>query len=189
MAAARNLLYTFRSMRSFLALDFEIATRDPLSACALGLVRCEKGRITARERRLIRPPSADFTFTYIHGLSWPDVASAPDFPTNWTEIAHWFDGVDFLAAHNAGFDRSVLSACCNAWGLAMPTADWVCSVQLARRIWGLNPADLKSCARFLCVPLDHHEALSDANACAEIILAAEAEGWRHEMAKNTAAGL
>jgi len=32
------------------------------------------------------------------------------------------------------------------------------------------------CGR-LGIPLDHHEALSDASACAEILLRAHAEGW------------
>jgi DNA polymerase III subunit epsilon len=29
-------------------------------------------------------------------------------------------GADFLAAHNASFDRSVLNACCRAYDIAPP---------------------------------------------------------------------
>ena len=59
----------------------------------------------------------------------------------------------------------------------------VCTVQVARAIWDLRPTGLAHCARFLCVPLDHHEALSDAHACAQIVIAAEIDGWRGPRAK------
>jgi len=167
-------------VHDFLAIDFEIATRDPLSACAVGLVRCAEGRVVERELHLIRPPTRTFHFTQIHGLAWEDVCDAPDFVDVWAAIAERFDGLDFVAAHNAAFDRAVLTSCCHGFSLAGPTVDWVCTVRLARRMWRLKPADLASCARFLCVPLDHHEALSDAHACAQIVLAAEIDGWRHD---------
>lgn len=164
-------------MSVFVAVDFEIANRAPISACAVGLVRVEGGRTVARERFLIQPPTREFTFTPIHGLSWADVAQAPTFPEVLPEMAAFWEGADFLAAHNARFDRAVLRACCEAWTLAHPSQDWVCTVDVARRVWDLRPTGLAHCARFLCVPLDHHEALSDANACAEIVKAAAIDGW------------
>ena len=45
------------SLRSstFTAIDFETASCDRDSACAIGLVRVEAGRVVRREYRLIRP--------------------------------------------------------------------------------------------------------------------------------------
>lgn len=172
--------FRYRSrMSSYVAIDFEIANRAMISACAVGLVRVEGGRTVARERFLIQPPTRAFTFTHIHGLSWGDVAQAPTFPEVLPAMAEFWAGADFLAAHNAGFDRGVLRACCEAWTMTFPDQDWVCTVQLARRVWDLRPTGLAHCARFLCVPLDHHEALSDANACAEIVKAAMVDGWSY----------
>ena len=41
----------------------------------------------------------------------------------------------FLAAHFAPFDRGVLQACCAAHGVAMPSAEFLCTMRLARREW------------------------------------------------------
>ena len=138
-------------MSRFLAIDFETANPLSDSACAVGLVRVEDGRVVDRTAYLINPHHADFRFQSIHGISREDVADAPDFRAAWPDIERAFEDVDFVAAHN---------------------------VRLARAVWNLRPTGLNHCARFLCVPLNHHDALSDANACAEIVIAAEIEGWR-----------
>jgi len=172
----------------FAAIDFETANPRPESACAVGVAICEQGRIVDRIKHLIRPPHRAFRFTHVHGLTWIDVEDAPDFARVWVHLSEVFEGLDFIAAHNAGFDRAVLQACCQTYGLNPPVAEWICSVRTARRVWSVPNADLASMARFLCVPLDHHEPLSDATACAEIMLAAEMDGWRFSEARE-AAGL
>ena len=43
---------------------------------------------------------------------------------------------------------------------------------------GIRPTKLPDVCRRLGIPLLHHDAASDATACARIVLAAEAEGWR-----------
>ena len=82
------------------------------------------------------------------------------------------DGAEHLVAHNAAFDRGVLRACCAAAGLEMPPLPFVCSMQLARQTWGVRPTKLPDVCRFLGIPLKHHDALSDAEAAARIVLAA-----------------
>jgi DNA polymerase-3 subunit epsilon len=155
---------------TFLALDFETADHGPDSACAIGLVRVEKGQIAAQVTRLIRPPRRRMHFTYVHGITWPMVAEQPCFADLWPELAPLFDGVTFLAAHNASFDRRVLQACCAAARLAPPAAEFLCTVQLARRVWSIYPTNLPTVCAKLQIPLQHHEAGSDAAACAQIVL-------------------
>ena len=162
--------------RSFVAIDFETADQGPDSACAVGLVRVEGGRIVGKEVRLVRPPRRQFLFTYIHGISWADVQDKPSFAELWPALASMFEGVDFLAAHNAPFDRGVLRACCAAAGLPPPEQRFVCTVQLARRAWNVRPTKLPDVCRHLGLKLNHHEALSDAEACARIVLAALEDG-------------
>ena len=60
----------------------------------------------------------------------------------------------------------------------LPRIPFACSVQLACAQWGIHPTKLPDVCRRLRLPLCHHEAGSDAEACARIVLAAEAEGWR-----------
>jgi len=166
-------------MTAFVAIDFETASSSPDSACAIGVVRGENGTVTAREVRLIRPPSPHFAFTHIHGITWDDVRDAPDFAEVWRSLRPMLRGARFLAAHWAPFDRSVLSACCVRHGLEAPTLPFVCTVRLARTQWGIYPTKLPDVCRHLGLELNHHEALSDALACAGIVLRAQAQGWRH----------
>ena len=170
----------------FAAIDFETANPKPESACAVGVAICEGGQVVDRIKHFIRPPHREFRFTHVHGLTWIDVKDAPDFATVWLELSGQLEGVDFIAAHNARFDHAVLQASCATYGLQPPAAEWICSVRTARSVWRVSNADLASMARFLCIPLDHHEPLSDATACAEIILAAELDGWSYSEGREVA---
>ncbi len=161
---------------TFVALDFETADTFPDSACAVGAVRSVDGRIVRRHRRLIRPPRPSMLFTHIHGIEWRHVQSEPSFREIYPELLETLHGVDFIAAHNASFDRNVLEACCRAAGLRPPRARFLCTVQLARRVWNLRPTTLAHVSRYLGVKLNHHEPLSDAEACAQIVLAAWQDG-------------
>jgi DNA polymerase-3 subunit epsilon len=155
---------------TFTAIDFETANHAADSACAVGLVRVERGAIVERCFRLIRPPTRKFVFTYVHGLRWRDVATAPSFAEVWREVSGLCEGVDFLAAHNAAFDRGVLESSCARARLAAPAARFECTIALARRRWGVRRAGLAAVASYLGIPLLHHQALSDAEACARIVL-------------------
>ena len=81
-------------------------------------------------------------------------------------------GAEFLAAHNASFDRSVLNACCASARLTVPEIPFLCTVKLSRSTWDLYPTKLPDVCRHLGLSLKHHDAASDAEACAKIILAA-----------------
>ncbi|MBI2920544.1 MAG: 3'-5' exonuclease [Planctomycetes bacterium] len=159
-------------MKSFIAIDFETADYQRDSACALALVRVEDGRIVRRDSYLIRPPRRDFVFTYVHGITWRMVAHKPTFGELWPEISSALSGAEYLAAHNASFDRGVLEACCNAAGVRAPATPFVCSMRLARQTWGIRPTRLPDVCEHLGLSLNHHDALSDAEACAHIVLAA-----------------
>lgn len=171
----RRARHSPRLDRPFVAIDFETADPLPDSACAVALVRVEEGEIRDRFETLIRPPRPEVHFTHIHGLRWEDLQDAPNFAAVWPAMREFLEGAAFLAAHNAGFDRGVLEACCRAAGFEPPDLPFVCTVRLARAIWGLFPTRLPDVCRFLGIPLRHHQALSDAEACARIVLAAGRE--------------
>jgi len=157
---------------TFVALDFETADYPRDSACALGLVRVENHQIVQRTYSLIKPPRQRFIFTYLHGITWEKVANQPTFGELWPTLTPMLEGIDFLAAHNASFDRSVLHSCCAAAGLAPPKLPFRCTVQLARQTWNINPSKLNNVCDHLGIPLEHHHAASDAAACALIVIAA-----------------
>lgn len=166
-------------MSTFAAIDFETASHGRDSACAVGVVFVAEGRIVHREQHLIRPPTRDFAFTHIHGLTWNHVSAASSFGEVWRTLHPLLREVQFLAAHNAGFDRSVLNACCLRYSLDRSDTPFVCTVALARRLWNVRPTRLPDVCRHLRIALRHHDAASDAEACARIVMAAERTGWTH----------
>lgn len=158
--------------KTFVAIDFETANTDPVSACALGVVRVERGKIVSECVFYLNPPTRDFAFTSIHGITLARVRNAPEFGETWPTIEKQLQGAEFLAAHNAIFDRRVLRACCNRWHVPIPNLDFVCSRLLAKKRWHLPKQNLPSVARHLGLELDHHDAGSDARVCAQIVLRA-----------------
>ena len=169
---------------TFVAIDFETASTRRDSACAVGVAACYAGRVVLSRTYLIRPPSSQFTFTDLHGLRWEDVRDAATFAELWPTLRAWIAGAAFVAAHNAPFDRSVLHASCARYRLRPPPTRFVCTVQLARAQWGIRPTKLPDVCRWLSIPLRHHDAGADAVACARIVLAAKADGWRPEQRRT-----
>jgi len=164
----------------FAALDFETADYCRDSACALSVVIVDNEQVVDTWASLIRPPRKDFVFTYLHGISWSHVKDKPAFGELWPDVAKLLANVDFLAAHNASFDRSVLQTCCAAAGHERAAAPFLCTVKLARATWGIFPTKLSDVAHHLQIPLKHHDAASDAFACAQILIKAREMGHLYE---------
>lgn len=154
----------------FVALDFETATYARDSACEIGLVRVENGKIAASKAFFIRPPTRDFFFTWLHGITWEKVRDAPTFAGLMPKVLRLLKGATFIAAHNASFDRSVMARTCERYALDMPPHPFVCTVAVARDLWGIYPTKLDDVCRNLGIELGrHHSAAADAQACAAIV--------------------
>jgi len=167
---------------TFVALDFETADYGRDSACAVGIVKVSNLRIAHEASYLIRPPRKTFHFSYLHGITWDHVADKPNFRRIWPGILPVLGDADFLAAHKASFDRSVLEACCEAARIRPPDLGFLCTMVLARQVWGIYPTRLPDVCRCLRLRLEHHDPLSDARACAKIVIKAikegiELDGW------------
>lgn len=157
----------------FVAIDFETATAQRDSACSLALVRVEGDRIVRAETSLLRPPQPSGELSHIHHISEAAQRAAPPLAEVWARLAPLLDGVELLVAHNAPFDRSVLRASWAAAGLTPPGLPWACTVEMSKRCWpGLPGYKLNELASLWGIPLRHHEALSDARACAELVIRA-----------------
>ena len=159
-----------RSAR-FAAIDFETATEQRASACAVAVTLVDGGQVTNTRRWLIRPPENDYSgFNIaIHGIRPEDTMHSPEFLEVWREVLEVI-GDRPLIAHNASFDLSVLRQSLDHQGAEWPTLDVFCTLLLSRRIWpGLPSYSLPPLARFLGVPIGrHHDPVEDAIACAEI---------------------
>jgi len=166
---------------AFVAIDFETANEKRNSACSVGIVVCRDDKVIQKQVFLIRPPSSRFTNTAIHQLTWRDVETEPTFEQLWPKIAKFLANTNILVAHNAAFDKSVLKECCEFYNIPFPDVPWICTYRdVAVKKWPkpiLPNHQLKTVCRHHGIELNHHEALSDALAVAEIIFAAQREGW------------
>ncbi len=158
----------------FTAIDFETATYDRHSACAVGIVTIDNGIIIDEYYTLIQPPNNYYYYnnTEIHGISAKDTINSGTFDTHYEEIYKRLFGKT-VVAHNESFDRSVLNSCISHYGLSYKDLIldnyWECTLQLSRSL-GFYPNRLSDCCKRLNIPLQHHEALSDARACAKLYL-------------------
>ena len=95
----------------FVAIDFETATSNPNSACAVGLAFVVGLEVVATTHHLIQPPGNQYDQGNInvHGIHPEDTRQAPDFLTVWRQLHPMLAG-KALIAHNARFDMSVIKA-------------------------------------------------------------------------------
>lgn len=159
---------------TFAAIDFETATARRSSACALGLVIVDSGRIVDEQSWLIRPPGNEYhSFnTRLHGISASDTEDAASFGQVWSEAAAIAQD-HLLVAHNAAFDISVLRHSAAYHDYTPPEASYLCTYRLARSRWpdrySWKLPDV--CEALGINDLDHHDPLSDARAAAKVLLA------------------
>lgn len=159
---------------SFTAIDFETANAQRASVCSVGLVKVENGQVVDRFTSLIHPPPGLETFeprnVNIHGITADDVAGAP----HWFEVAREVEAIaqdDVLVAHNAAFDRSVFEGAYDAYDLNWPVRDWLCTLALSKKSLRVPSYGLPWVSEHLGLdPFDHHDALADAMAAANVLL-------------------
>jgi len=160
-------------------LDFETANDHPASACSIGFVVFEEGVIIHEAIHLIKPDKAHAYFSphniEIHGIEPEMVLEAPSFEELWPELVPWFRDT-ILVAHHAPFDMGVLNALIQQYGISKPLVTYLDTVEIARKMWPYLPNHkLNTVCAFLEIPLDHHEALSDARGSALILMNAMAQ--------------
>lgn len=164
-------------MELFAAIDFETANSDRKSACQIGYVVFNKTKILNKKSYLIKPPSFDFFFTEIHGITWDMVKKEKTFDKIWKLVWEDLKDMDLFFAHNAPFDKSVLHACCNHYRLPIPHQNFADTVQISRKFWDFENNKLNTVCKNLRIPLKHHDALSDSRGCAQIAIEAFKLGY------------
>lgn len=148
---------------SFTAIDFETAQGKRWSICQVGLVRIVNGNITDKVSILVQPPNNIYFDRNIdvHGIRPRQTANAPTFDKIWKQIEPFITNQN-VVAHNAfSFDFNCLKQTLEYYNLETTRFTGHCTL----KIYG---KDLASLCREYDIPLNHHDALSDALACAEL---------------------
>lgn len=155
----------------FAAIDFETANSSRSSVCSVGVVKVENGVITEEFYTLINPlQHFDSRNIAVHGIYPRDVENAPTFEEYWPELESQLNG-NIVIAHNASFDMGVLRASLDSIGKPYPLLTYSCTYMVAKKVYpGLPSYRLSKLAALLKIPLNHHHALDDARAAANIML-------------------
>ncbi|MEE1113603.1 MAG: 3'-5' exonuclease [Eubacterium sp.] len=155
----------------FIAFDVETPNRRNNRMSAIGISVIEDGKIADSYFSYVDPEQTfDYFNTRLTGISAQTVKGAPNFALLWKEIEPIMSS-GMLLAHNAPFDLGVLRKCLADYGIAWkPTVDYLCTVQMGRRILPEQGHKLNELCDYYGIELDHHQADSDSRACAEIFL-------------------
>ncbi len=149
-------------MPTFTAIDFETANQKGSSICQIGLVRMEGGEIIQTINQLVCPPNNFYSYhnTRVHGITAEDTADAPTFEEVWGTIKPFIED-EILVAHNATFDCSCLKQVLAFYDLAPVKYRKECTYKIYKK-------GLAAICEIEEIKLKHHDALSDAMACAEL---------------------
>jgi len=152
-------------MHTFTAIDFETANTDPWSICQVGLVRVENGTITNEISLLVQPPGNNYwsRFIDIHGIGPNHTACSPTFDQIWSSIEPYISGQKVVAHNGHSFDFRILDKTLGFYGMTAPSYQKHCTYKIYRN-------NLAALCRSHGIELNHHDALSDARACARLFL-------------------
>ena len=157
---------------TFTAIDFETAIG--YHPCSVGIVTVENGVIVDEFVTLIKPPKNEYSpFTIrVHGIHPRDTVNAKTFIQLYPEIKKRLQN-RVVVAHNESFDRNVLAKTMALYQLDYQDLNiasrWECTVKIYKAK-GFVPTKLSDCCCKMNIALNHHEALSDARACAKLYL-------------------
>jgi DNA polymerase III subunit epsilon len=150
---------------NFVAIDVETAHGKRWSICQIGLAIVENGEITQIISKLVRPPQNEYAFVNmnIHGITPDMTENAPTFSEVWDEIQPLICGKR-VVAHNASFDITCLEQALDFYSLPKPAIECDCTYSST----GYKLSEI--CEAYEIEMSKHHDAASDAEACAKVYL-------------------
>ena len=157
----------------FVAIDFETANYKRQSVCSIGIAVVEDFKIVETYSKLIKPTPNYYERINIsiHKIRPEMTDNEKTFGEIWSEIKPYIEK-NQIVAHNASFDFSALRSVLDSYGLDYPELDYYCTMLLSKKLYpGFLNYQLSTVCKELGIDLkNHHDAESDAIACAEIMI-------------------
>ena len=158
--------------KTYVVFDLETTGLDVMNngITEIGAVKIINGKITEQFTTLVKP---DYKITEenvkITGITEEMVKDAPKISSVIPDFMKFIDGT-ILVAHNAEFDMKFIKRFAGAEEYAVKNA-YLDSVELARsQLPQLKRHDLQTVADYFGISFNHHRALSDVYATAEIFI-------------------
>ena len=177
---------------TFNAINVETANERPASICQIGIVQVRAGRIGESLSVLVNPEEHFSAFNVrLHGIVPDAVQDCATLPDLWAQLRRLLEGT-VLVSHTS-FDRVAFDGAAGKYRLMPIRTTWLDSAMVARRAWpdkyGRSGYNLANVAADLGISFNHHDALEDARAAAEIVLhacldtALDIDGWLEQARK------
>jgi DNA polymerase III subunit epsilon len=148
---------------NYIALDIETAIGKRWSICQIGLVVVRNSMIVDEISYLVQPPNNEYSIynTRVHGITKIDTLNSPRFNVIWDKIKNLLIN-ELIVCHNTDFDINCLNQTLEYYNLEKQDFNYKCTYKMS----GKSLSFL--CNHFDIELLNHHDALSDARACALI---------------------
>lgn len=160
----------------FIAVDVETANADMASICAVGMARFEGNSTIDEWYSLIDPHDYfDDANVQIHGIDANMIRGAPSY-ADIALILNQMLGSVVVVTHTH-FDRVALHQAAIRWGVESPSCTWLDSASVARRTWeecARRGYGLANVCQLIGYDFQHHNALEDAKAAGQVLVAAMA---------------
>jgi DNA polymerase III subunit epsilon len=161
----------------FVALDVETSNADCSSICQIGIARFKDGRLNEEWSTLVNPEEEFDPFNVaIHHITKEMVEDSPIFPKLVNKLRPRLEG-KVVVCHTP-FDRVAVSQACSKYNIGEFECSWLDSSRIARRAWpqfSHRGYGLQNVCEFIGYGFTHHDALEDAKAAAQVLLAAVKE--------------
>ena len=161
----------------FVAVDVETANADMSTICSVGAAAFENGQISSEWYSLIDPDDYfDPLNVSIHGIDESMIAGS----LTYSEVTSTIEQLlgDTIVVTHTHFDRVAMYQAANRWSVDPPHCTWLDSARVARRTWAecaRSGYGLANICKRIGYEFQHHNALEDAKAAGQVLLAAMAE--------------
>lgn len=159
---------------NFVAIDVETANSDMASICQIGIARFENGLLVEEWDSLLNPKDYfDYINVSIHGIDERDVADAPIFPAILDKLRYFLS--DRVCVCHTHFDRVSIAKAFQKYSIQPLNTSWLDSARVTRRTWeelAWTGYGLASVCHKIGYEFQHHNALEDAKASGQVLLAA-----------------
>ncbi len=160
--------------RTFFALDVETANADLASICSIGIATFEDGEMTDEWCSLVDPKDQFSAINKrVHGIDEGMVNGYPTYATLADELNRKLS--NSVVVSHGSFDRTAIFRAAARWSVSPPTCKWLNSQTVTRRTWpqfAQRGYGLKNVSEHIGYEFKHHDALEDAKAAGQVVLAA-----------------
>ena len=170
---------------NFIAIDVETANADMSSICQIGIAKFRDGKLSGEWVTYLDPQTyfSDINIS-IHGIDRETIQGAPNFQQVFPDLSKLLR--ENITIIHTPFDRVAIQQAAILHNLNLPEITWLDTARVARRAWSEfseRGYGLANVCRKIGYEFQHHDALEDAKAAGEILLAASREtnldltGW------------